>query len=82
MVKIIQTNKDGSQKKIVCCIARNDSFGASIPLKIPVSSAFFPSMLRVYFLQTLDYLGDMIAGGEFEKFAKGAKKDKNFCDWL
>mmetsp|Transcript_6554 Transcript_6554/g.7845 ORF Transcript_6554/g.7845 Transcript_6554/m.7845 type:complete len:93 (+) Transcript_6554:716-994(+) len=57
-------NPDGSQKKIVCVIARNDSFGASSLLK----------------LATMDYLGDVCAGGEAEQFAE--KSEKANTTWI
>ena len=46
--KVVQYNKDGSFKKVICVIARNDTFGGSQQLKIPVSDfdMFLTSCIR------------------------------------
>ena len=72
--KIVQPNLDGSLKKIICVIARNDSFGGSMQLKISVSLIF--AFVILFCLQTMDYMGDVVAGGDI-KPEKGKGQSKH-----
>ena len=77
--KILQRDANGNTKT-VSVIGRNDSFGGSEKLKIAVSisrcssvknaqvtvSCGYDAKLEICFLQTLDYLGEIVAGGEID----------------